>query len=339
MYRRFLNNNDYTSIITEEALQQLIRGREYRLAQAEESAEASIIEYLSERYEIEKELEIGKNIREYDRRINYPPQAHFYYENQMVQALTAISGCKTITNKHYWDELFEVPEDIEYPLYSQFANYSPGDIVRFGAIHYICTDYHGYDMNNIRIPTLIAWDMAPVYDWEANIPFNVWDVVKYEGEYYTLLSLDNIDLTIDPFQSDNWGKIAEYDPEYNEYEFNEHEYVVWKDTVWYPIMQPNSTPVILGENSRLHDPRNSNVKKHMLRLALYELHKLISPNNISSVRVTDYETSIKWLQDACKLRINPQIPRKVAEDKKPVTDWQTATFQAEYDPNKNPWQI
>ena len=51
----------------------------------------------------------------------------------------------------------------------------------------------------------------------------------------------------------------------------------------------------------------------MIRLAVYELTKLIAPNNVSVVRMRDYEDSMKWLNDASKLRINPQIPRKIAE--------------------------
>ncbi len=51
MYRRFLNNNDYLGIITPEALAQLTRGNDERFIQAEESAEISIVEYLSENYE------------------------------------------------------------------------------------------------------------------------------------------------------------------------------------------------------------------------------------------------------------------------------------------------
>ena len=72
MYRRFLNNNDYLGIITQEALAQLTRGNDGRFVQAEESAEISIVEYLSENYEVEKELARGKYIAEYDRRITYP---------------------------------------------------------------------------------------------------------------------------------------------------------------------------------------------------------------------------------------------------------------------------
>ena len=46
---------------------------------------------------------------------------------------------------------------------------------------------------------------------------------------------------------------------------------------------------------------------------------------------------MKWLSDAAKLRLNPRIPRKVAEDDKPVTDRQLSTFQPDYDPYKNTW--
>ena len=72
MYRRFLNNSDYLGIITQEALQQLTRGNDERFLQAEQSAEMSIVEYLSENYEVEKELAMGKYIADYDKCITYP---------------------------------------------------------------------------------------------------------------------------------------------------------------------------------------------------------------------------------------------------------------------------
>ena len=39
------------------------------------------------------------------------------------------------------------------------------------------------------------------------------------------------------------------------------------------------------------------------------------------------------------MKINPQIPRKLDDEHKPVTEYAIATFQRDYDPNKNPWQI
>ena len=64
MYKRFLNNKDYLGIITSEALNQMTRGLEERYVQAEEAAEASIIEYITDNYEVEKELEVGKRLME-----------------------------------------------------------------------------------------------------------------------------------------------------------------------------------------------------------------------------------------------------------------------------------
>lgn len=92
MYRRFLNNDDYLGIITPEALAQLTRGNDARFIQAEESAEMSIVEYLSENYEIEKELAKGKYIAEYDRRITYPVGVHVYFEGQIHEVIRSVSG-------------------------------------------------------------------------------------------------------------------------------------------------------------------------------------------------------------------------------------------------------
>lgn len=104
MYKRFLNNNDYIGIITEEALLQLIRGNEERLAQAEEAAESSVIEYLIDNYEIEQVLTIGKNLMRYNPQIIYPVGAHFYNEGKIWEALRSINGYKAPSDVVYWQE-------------------------------------------------------------------------------------------------------------------------------------------------------------------------------------------------------------------------------------------
>ena len=63
MYLRFLNNNDYLDLMTQKAFEQMTRDRADELCiGAEKSAEASIRDYLSEHYEIDKELNKGKLI-------------------------------------------------------------------------------------------------------------------------------------------------------------------------------------------------------------------------------------------------------------------------------------
>lgn len=337
MYRRFLNNDDYLGIITPEALAQLTRGNDARFIQAEESAEMSIVEYLSENYEIEKELAKGKYIAEYDRRITYPVGVHVYFEGQIHEVIRSVSGYRKPATAIYWEECSDIHVDAGQVVnYSQFNTYYPGDKVNYNGVVYICLAENGYKFDDIRIPMVGGWIETEVTLWQP-VEYPLWSVVEYEGAFYTLMTLDCFDCNLDPMVSDCWGAIADYDSSYNAYELSEHEYVVYYGRVFYPETDVNADTPQVGLNLSLHDPRNYNLKKHMARLAIYELTKLIAPNNVSVVRMRDYEDSMKWLNDAAKLRLNPQIPRKVDDTKKPVTDWQLATFQTDYDPYRNPW--
>ena len=339
MYRRFLNNSDYLGIITQEALQQLTRGNDERFIQAEQSAEMSIVEYLSENYEVEKEFAKGKYIADYDRRITYPVGVHIYFDGQIHEVIRSISGYRKPATVVYWEEFTDINIDASLvPPYSQFNTYYPGDKVNYNGVVYLCLSENGYKFDDIRIPMVAGWIEAETTLWQP-VDYPLWTVVKFEGSFYTLMTLDGFDNNIDPLTSDCWGAIADYDSSYNDYELSEHEYVVYEGRVFYPETDINADVPALGTNLSLHDPRNYNLKKHMVRLAVYELTKLIAPNNVSAVRMRDYEDSMKWLNDAAKLRLNPQIPRKVDETKKPVTDWQLATFQNDYDPHRNPWMV
>lgn len=339
MYRRFLNNGDYLGIITQEALNQLTRGNDSRFVQAEEAAEMSVVEYLSENYEVEKELAKGKYIAEYDRRITYPVGAHIYFEGRIHEVIRSISGYRKPAVTAYWEECADIHADTEQVAgYSQFSTYYPGDKVNYNGVVYTCLAENGYRFDDVRIPMVGGWLELTAEPWQPT-GYPLWAVVEHEGAFYTLMTLDGFDNNIDPFTSDCWGAIADYAPEYNGYERSEHEYVVHDGRVFYPETDVNADIPLVGRNLVAHDPRNYNLKKHMVRLALYELTKLIAPNNVSVVRMRDYEDSMKWLNDAAKLRLNPQIPRKLDETKKPVTDWQLATFQTDYDPYRNPWLV
>lgn len=339
MYRRFLNDDDYLGIISKEALSQITRNNTDRFIQAEESAEISLIEYLSENYEIEAELNRGKYIAEYDRQITYPVGVHLYYDSKIYEVIRSISGFKAPADCEYWEEYIDINTEKESVAnYSQFKTYYPDDIISFNGVFYKCLVENGYKFTNIRMPLVSGWKEANFTEWQP-INYILWDVVIYEGNFYTFISEENFDNNINPYESENWGAIADYDSTYNNYKLSESEYVVYNAKVFYPEIDVNADIPEIGRNISLHDPRNYNLKKHMVRLAVYELTKLIAPNNVSVVRVKDYEDSMKWLSDASRLKLNPQIPRKLADDKKVVTDWQLATFQNDYDPYKNPWMI
>ncbi|NDV80873.1 hypothetical protein [Bacteroides sp. 51] len=339
MYRRFLNTNDYYGIITQEALSQLLRNAPERILQAEESAEMSIVEYLSENYEIENELRKGKYIAQYERSITYPVGAHLYYEENIYEVIRSLSGYKAPSDMCYWEEYSDLVNKIqEVKPYSQFGTYYKDDIVFYNGLAFICVEDHGYKFGNIRIPLVNGWEIVEFSEW-LPIDYKLWDVVIYESNFYTLISEEGFDNSINPFDSNNWGAIADYNPEYNDYELSSHEYIVYNGVVFRPEIDVNADIPKIGTNLSSGDPRNYNLKKHFVRLSLYELTKLIAPNNVSIVRIKDYEESMKWLSDAAKLKLNPQIPRKVIDEHRPVMDWQMATFQNDYDPYKNPWLI
>lgn len=339
MYRRFLNDVDYLAIITPEALSQMTRGNAERFIQAEQSAEMSIVEYLSMNYEIECELTKGKYIADYDRRISFPVGAFIYYDGKICEVIRPISGYKAPAAVEFWEEYVEMSTTPpEYARYSQFGTYYPGDIVEYNDTLFICITENGWKFGDVRIPMVIGWQEVVCESWQPK-EYAIWDVVKYEEAFYTLVSLDGYDNNLTPSLSECWGAIADYDPDYNAYTLDGHDYVVYEERVFVPETDVNADVPEPGVNMTPGDPRNYNLKKHMVRLALYELAKLIAPNNVSVVRMRDYEDSMRWLSDASKLRLDPKIPRKVAEDNKPVTDWQMATFQNDYDPYKNAWFI
>lgn len=336
MYIRFLNNNDYLGLITPQSLAQLTRGSQEPFMQAEESAEMSLVERLSENYEVERELAKGKYIAPYDRRITYPVGVHIYFQERIYEVTRSLSGCKAPQNEPCWVENpFCSQEQLPKP-YSQLETYYAGDEVLYNNRVFTCRREHGYKFEQIRIPGVMAWITVSANDWQP-VLYALWDVVRYQDAFYTLVACDGFDNNLTPDASPCWGEIAAYDPQYNAYELSGHDYVVYGGEVFLPEMDVNADIPAPGVNLALHDPRNYNLKKHMLRLALYELTKLVAPNNVSVVRLRDYEDTLRWLNDASKLRINPQIPRKLAHDKQPQMDWQLATFQTDFDPYKNPW--
>jgi hypothetical protein len=80
------------------------------------------IEYLSENYEIEQELNRGKYIAAYNRRITFPIGAHIYFEGKICEVIRSISGYKAPSDIDYWEEFLNTETETD-PAYSQFGTY------------------------------------------------------------------------------------------------------------------------------------------------------------------------------------------------------------------------
>lgn len=377
-YNRFLTNKDYCSIATEEHMRQIIRDVPDRIPQAEQRAEMQILEYLDQYYEIEKILAVGKNIREYNVGVSYPGQVWIRKDEEIYKTLTCINGYKKPTKIEYWRQVVDFidPRLIEHARkYSQLRMFSKGEVVKFGTEYWQCLVPHGYEAGEIHLPGVKAWREAEIIPWEPNLEWGKNQVCSYNEQFYQFLgesepaepsepnpddgiasvNEDNSNIeeepttpnppveesVLTPEEDDRWGLIGEYSEEL-EYDYSENarDYVVAEGTVFYPVLNPNPDKLVEGVNITRDDPRNANIVAHMSRIALYHLHSIISPTNISETRRWAYEDSIQWLYNASKFKINPQLPRKREHDScMPKVDWACATFQRDYDPNENAWLI
>lgn len=377
-YNRFLTNKDYCSIATEEHMRQIIRDVPDRIPQAEQRAEMQILEYLDQYYEIEKILAVGKNIREYNVGVSYPGQVWIRKDEEIYKTLTCINGYKKPTKIEYWRQVVDFidPRLIEHARkYSQLRMFSKGEVVKFGTEYWQCLVPHGYEAGEIHLPGVKAWREAEIIPWEPNLEWEKNQVCSYNEQFYQFLgesepaessepnpddgvasvNEDNSDIeeepatpnppveesVLTPEEDDRWGLIGEYSEEL-EYDYSENarDYVVAEGTVFYPVLNPNPDKLVEGVHITRDDPRNANIVAHMSRIALYHLHSIISPTNISETRRWAYEDSIQWLYNASKFKINPQLPRKREHEScMPKVDWACATFQRDYDPNENAWLI
>lgn len=346
-YLRFLTDNDYISLVTEEHWKQILRDKHERIVQAEQRAEMNMLEYLDQYYEIEKVLSVGKNIREHNVAVSYPANIWLQKDGKIYRTLTALNGYRKPTRKVYWEKIVDFIEPAlmeNARKYSQLRMYAKGEVVIFGTEYWRCLIPHGYEANEIHIPGANAWQEAEVHHWEPMVRWKKDEVCLYNGNFYQFLSeglAEGEENASNPEEDDAWGMIGEYSSEL-EYDWSDgvYDYVACEDAVFYPIMNPNADAFEEGVNVMLDDPRNINVVAHMSRIALYYAHQLISPTNISETRKWAYEESMTWLYNASKFKINPQLPRKREhETGNTRVDWALATFQKSYDPFENSWLI
>ena len=321
-YLRFLTDKDYCSIATEEHMKQIIRDVPERIPQAEQRAEMQLLEYLDQYYEIEKVLAVGKNIREYNVFVSYPGQVYIKKDGEIFKTLTCINGLKRPTKIEYWKQIVDFIDPLlidKAKKYSQLKMYSKGEVVRFGTEYWQCVTPHGYDSGDIHMPGAKIWMEAEVIVWEPNLEWEKNKVCSFNEQFYQYIAeageLDDSEEILTPEDDDRWGLIGDYSDEL-EYEYSEdsHDYVVAEGTVFYPVMNPNADKLVDGKNITRDDPRNANIVAYMSRIALYHLHSVISPTNISETRRWAYEDSITWLYNASKFKINPQLPRKKEKD-------------------------
>ena len=336
MYLRFLNNNDYAGLMSQRAQDQMTRDRgESLYSEIEMTAETLLRDYLTEHYDIDYELNIGKYIAGYtsDINITYPSGVHMYIDGDIYKAMEPIRGAKKPLNHDYWEEISirDIPEIMQVNEYSQMVTYKTGDVVTKNDLYFKAILPNGLALMNIRIPDVEGWSVILSPDWMFD-DYKVGNVVRYDNRYWILINED-YDPTVTPSLSDDWKEVLQYDAKSN---YNIGDCAIYSspiigDVIVTATTYVNQDEVEIGRNVIKHDPRNATIKNHMLRIAAYEMSKQVSPNNVGAIRIKDYEDTMVWLNRASSLKITPDIKRKKDSSGKDTVGWATAKFERGFD--------
>lgn len=332
MYLRFLNNNDYAGVMSQRAQDQMVRDRGDSLyAEIEITAETLVRDYLTEHYDIDYELNVGKYIAGYMPEVNitYPSGVHMYIDGDIYQVMKPIRGAKKPLNHDYWQDITrkDIPSFVDVNQYSQMMTYKVGDIVEYNEAYFKAVIPNGLDMMDIRIPNVEGWAVITTPDWMFD-DYKVGNVVRYSGGYWILRD-EEYDPTIMPSMSESWEEVIMYDME-SDYKIGDCAIYISPiigEVVVTATTYVNQDEVKIGSNVIKHDPRNITIKNHMVRIAAYEMSKQVSPNNVGVIRIKDYEDTMVWLNRASSLKITPDIKRRKDESGKDTVGWATAKFE------------
>lgn len=202
--------------------------------------------------------------------------------------------------------------------------YVVGDKVSFDGKFYDCIVSSSESGVNLY-PNSTLWTISTYSAWNASTDYAANDA------YLTLVSHNDLDYSLSnpsvasvgqsPDVSSAWTQVVVQHYDRNErYVRGEgfDGYVIDEDGVYYFASAQdegfiNSSASEEGSFifSPTKDPRNRNIITCMVHLVLYQLHSVVVPDNIPTVRINNYESVKEKLESFSKMKSNPNIARKV----------------------------
>jgi hypothetical protein len=279
----------YNKRIQKAQLEQITGNRDVVRLSCEAEAQAEMISYLVQKYEVSEEFSNTPNWEPsltyyannrfeldgavYSATSTYALNQVVSYNNKVYYCIVSI-GTPEVFNPLHWQligvqyDLYYV--DTPYPNYNSKTYYEMGELIYFKNKIYKCvtanmgilptdtnygTTYWGigneYKFNQVQPYNTVA----DYTEWSNLTTYNVNDVVKRNGVIYQAF-LQNTDVK----------------PENS---------LTWQPIVW-----------VKGDN------RSQQLIGYMIDLCLEKIHYLIAPNNIPQIRKDNADYAIEWLKSA-----------------------------------------
>lgn len=289
----YLRLQDYFNFrIQEQQLNQITQGNSVVRQSCELEAEAEMISYLVQRYDIDDEFrDVGSfvnynkyyanNLFELNATAYSDTSTYLLNENCLYQGKVYV--CTTVVNipesfnPSKWQlvgnqyDLYYIASP--YPRYSYNTTYRVGDIVYYKNKIYKC---------NVSVTNIIPTDIDKgSYYWSTGVDY------MFEGQ----------NIYLSPSYQDGWSNTTIY---------NQWDLIVYGNNQLYYCVKDNNLNVVPSTdiNSWLPitwvkgDNRSQQLVAFLIDIVLYKIHMRIAPNNIPQLRKDNYTYCLDWLMQA-----------------------------------------
>jgi len=251
-----------------------------------------------------------------------------YFECLISNGVGAEYGSESIIQPIIvnWDI---VEDGTDSEAFSLKKIYELGDLVSQDGIFYECVV--PTSENGLRLyPNSTLWTASAYEIWSVITDYSSYDailsVVNEGGLKYALINPANAIVGKSPSDSilDNdlsWSLIDArfYDrterylrPDgFEGYVYNEqqeHFYISEQDEGFVNGYTSENEKYLF---SQVKDPRNRNIINCMIHLIIYQLCSVVVPDNVPTIRIDNYKSSMDKLKGFSTMKANPDIPRKV----------------------------
>lgn len=324
--RRYLQTTDLAPKYMQEQTLRRLTGDldEQRLSDAEKDAVSLVISHLTNNYEIEEEIALGRSIEPYNPQKEYRAGSYLYEGGKFLQAARTLTPSVRPDAATFWRLLHVSP-------FNEAETYEPGrEYYRSkGEDIYRLVDAAG---EVTRLDSL-AWEKVetPAYSGEEN--YLAGDVVECDTGYYVCERNNGAlsDNRVHPSYTKGFVEIdAQALPEGVEPEVYDRSrvyrrkdgfsgYVKLEGRLYHlpeenePLVNPDSRQLIPEKYEQVSDPRNSNIVRAVGALTTYFLYQALVPDNIPTTTIREEEKVLDFLRDAARLKVNPLLRRKMSQ--------------------------
>ncbi len=269
---QYLCNADYEQVIQSSQLDELIGGSTTKLSKAEQTALATAKSYLTQRWDISREF---TDTLPWKKQLTYKPGHRI---------------------------------TLDFPAFSTSVSYSVNDTVIYGGKAYA-------SKNNLMPGAFnpLQWNLLgdrfdifngkyPYPEYNSNDNYSVGDMIYWNGYTYVCnrATGQQVEQTIIQYNTYNSA------PPKNQTPDSEGQ-TQWGTKTIYNI--PIGTIPTVTNYWVVGDNRSSQMVMCVMDIALYNLHKSISPQNVPELRKDAYKVAIEWLKMCSKAEVTPELPK------------------------------